>query len=174
MSRPGRIASRGLILVAIGMAGIVIYGRERLWERFAPTDLGPIDFARIERSASGNDALAASASLSGDPDITLPDYAADAETVLGEIDARISGLGEAVTVVERSPTTRRIVTRSRLMRFPDTTVIEAVPLPHGGTGVRAYARASLGKSDLGANEARLRRWLLDLPLPLKEREVTVR
>ena len=159
-----RWGRRLALLVAAGLGAFMIYGRERSWRLVAPADLGPVDFGALRRSPRPNDALAASRGLDASADVVLPVYSATPQDVLAEVDARIAALGDEVERVETTPTKRRFVTRSRLMRFPDTTVIEAVPLHDGRTGLRAYARASLGYSDLGANAARLRRWLDDLPL----------
>lgn len=150
------------IALVVATGAFLIYGPERTWALFAPADLGPVEFDSLVRRETPNDALAASSGLAEDADVELPTYEADAASVMDAVDRRIAELGDEAELVAQSPTMRRFVTRSPVMRFPDTTVIEAVPMPEGRTGLRAYARASIGQSDLGANEARLRRWLLDL------------
>lgn len=48
-------------LVALaGVAGLafLVAGPDRVWRIFGPADLGPIDFVRMERRQSPNDALA--------------------------------------------------------------------------------------------------------------------
>ena len=157
-----RILFRLATLLALGFAGLVLYGRERMWERAGPSDLGRVDFAALVRSPSPNDALAATPALGLDADVALPLYLATPDEVMAALDAAIAADGGEV--VEATPTLRRVVTRSRVMRFPDTNTVEAVPVD-GGTALRAYARATVGQSDFGANAARLRRWLGGLPLP---------
>ena len=155
----------GLVLLAF--AALVLYGRERAWERVGPSDLGRVSFDALVRSPAPNDALLATPALGLNADAPLPLYRATPEAVMAAIDAVIAR--EGAQVVEAGPTLRRVVTRSPLMRFPDTTTIEAVPVEGGaanggGTALRAYARATVGRSDFGANARRLRDWLGALPL----------
>lgn len=161
----GRLAKAALVLGALGGGLIFLVGPERVWARLGPTDLGPVDFAALIRSPTPNDALAATPGALPDtapaPDFTLPAYDDPPDRLLARVDT-VAEAGGAETVAA-GPTTRRYVTRSPKLRFPDTTVVEAVALPDGRTGLRVYARASIGVSDLGANAARLRRWLIDLP-----------
>ena len=161
-----RFLIRLFALLAVGLAGLVLYGRERAWERVAPSDLGSVSFDALVRSPDPNDALAATPvprSGSGmDADVVLPLYDAPPEAVMAAIDAVIAR--EGGEVVHVAPLARRVVTRSRVMRFPDTNTIEAVPTERG-TAIRAYARASVGQADFGTNAARLARWLGSLPLP---------
>ena len=154
-------------MAAAGFGALLLYGPERAWERVGPADLGPVNFAELDRSLSPNDALAASdgALPSGvTPDLRLPVFQAPPSRVIAAVEDRVRTLGTDVELVAKEGHTLRYVTRSRFMRFPDTTVIEAVPVD-GGTAVRAYARATLGRSDFGANLARLERWLGGLDLP---------
>ena len=161
-----RILLRLAALLALGFSGLVLYGRERMWEKAGPADLGRVEFDALVRSPTPNDALAATPVLGLDADVALPFYLASPAEVMAAIDAVIAR--EGGEVVEATPTLRRVVTRSRVMRFPDTNTIEAVPMEgmgEGGTALRAYARATVGQSDFGANAARLERWLGGLPLP---------
>lgn len=54
------------------------------------------------------------------------------------------------------------VERSALMNYPDIIVAEAVDAPQGGAGLFLYSRSLFGWSDLGANKARVERWLAAL------------
>lgn len=54
------------------------------------------------------------------------------------------------------------VERSGLMNYPDIIVAEAVAAPDGGSGLFLYSRSLFGWSDLGANRARVERWLAAL------------
>ncbi|KAF0674921.1 DUF1499 domain-containing protein [Profundibacterium mesophilum] len=51
------------------------------------------------------------------------------------------------------------VTRSLLFGFPDYTTVAAVPHPDGGHTVLLDGRLRFGKSDLGVNRARAKRWM---------------
>lgn len=170
-----RLLSRLAVLAGLAVLALVLYGRERAWERIGPADLGRVEFDALVRSPSPNDALAATPGLGLDADVALPLYEAPPEAVMAAIDAVIAreGAGGRARVVETGPLLRRVVTRSPLMRFPDTNTIEAVPLGGGGEGepteertaLRAYARATVGHADMGANARRLEAWLGALPLP---------
>jgi len=50
------------------------------------------------------------------------------------------------------------LTRSPLMRFPDYTSVKLTST-EGGTRLTALARARFGSRDMGANRARLNRWV---------------
>ena len=54
----------------------------------------------------------------------------------------------------------RYVQRTRVLKFPDTIVVHYVDLEVGERSTLAiYSRSPLGYSDLGANRARIARWL---------------
>ena len=54
------------------------------------------------------------------------------------------------------------VERSALLNWPDIIVAEAVAAPQGGAGLFLYSHSLFGWSDLGANRARVDRWLAAL------------
>ena len=140
---------------------------ERLWRKIGRDDLGPVDFRALERSETPNDALAAtpgSLAPGASVDFALPRYALAPEALIDRVERRVTAVAPNARLVERKPDGLRYVTRSPSMRFPDTTVIEAVALPDGATGLCAYARASLGRSDFGKNRQRLRAWLAEMPV----------
>ena len=47
------------------------------------------------------------------------------------------------------------------MRYPDTVDVLVLPAEGGRSTVAIYSRSQIGRSDLGANLARIRRWLED-------------
>jgi hypothetical protein len=157
-----------LLSVAIGLpalaaAAFLIVGRERTWTLIAGNpDLGPYDFEALRRRRTPNDALLCSPGLCGDKaDGTLPVFDEPPAALMQQIEAKIRASNEIFQRVDdgSDPAYARYVTFTPLMRFPDTNDIEAVTLADGRTGLRAYARAQLGKSDGGTNRARLKRWL---------------
>lgn len=160
-----RLATAAVVVGVAGTGLAFLIGPERVWSRLGPTDLGPVDFAALMRSSTPNDALAATPGAlppgAGAADFALPRYRGASADVLAEVDA--AALAGGAERVGSDPTSRRYVTRSPRLRFPDTTVVQAVELADGTVGLRAYARASLGASDFGANANRLRRWLGALP-----------
>ncbi len=55
----------------------------------------------------------------------------------------------------------RFVVRTPIMRYPDTVDVLVLPAEGGGSTAAIYSRSQIGRSDLGANLARIRRWLAD-------------
>lgn len=154
------IGALALVLAAT-VGGFFLYGPERLWANVAgPADQGPVDFARLSRSPTPNDALACSPGgcPSGDVDLALPVYPSAPADLMGLLDRTIGGDASVERVDDGSQATRRrYVVRTPLMRFPDTVNAEATSIA-GGTALRLYSRSLLGRGDFGANLARLRSW----------------
>ena len=150
------------ILLVLMMVGFLVIGRERSWALLAgEPGRKAYDFAKAQRSPTENDALACSIGLCPNPDFDVPTRdAAPADTILALERKLLDGDPLARRVDDRSDETRaRFVTYSPLMRFPDVIHLEAETLPDGRTGIRAYARAQLGRKDFGKNRARLERLL---------------
>ena len=158
-----RIVKIAVAVVALAFVLFVAFGRENTWEVLAgPPDMGRYDFAAASRHETSNDALACSPGLcDGKADFELPVHAATPGEVMRAVDDAVLSSGAlARRVDDRSdPAYARYVTHSPWMRFPDTTDIEAVELELGRTGLRAYARAQIGRRDFGANATRLMDWL---------------
>ena len=155
------------VIVALPvLAGILFIGigRERTWELIAGSaDRGRLDLRNLERSPTANDALACTAGLRDDCDFVLPAFTRQPAQLSQQIAARIEKSDALARRVDdgSAPEHLRYVAYSPTMRFPDLVNIEIVPLPGGGYGVLAYARAQLGKKDFGANRARLERYFQD-------------
>ena len=150
-----------ILLAILVVTGLVFAAnRNAFWERIAgPADLGRYDFDSAPRSRTPNDALACTPGLCGsDPDIVLGEHDEPPEALVSAIARRVAeGPRPAVQVDDgRDTAYARFVVRSPLMHFPDTVDVEAVELANGRTGLRAYARAQLGRADFGANRAYLR------------------
>lgn len=66
-----------------------------------------------------------------------------------------------LTEVAADPGRRQyaFVQRTRILRFPDTVTVRFVDMGAGRSSLALYSRSKLGRSDLGANEARARSWL---------------
>lgn len=162
------IARLLLLIILLGGTAVAIffvYGPERVWALIAgPADLGSYDFAAARRSAKPNDALACTPGLCGTkPDFELTVQDETPEALIARIAIAIAyDFPQAVRVDDRkNPRHLRYITYSPLMRYPDTTTIEAASLPDGRTGLRAYAKAQLGSGDFGMNRKRLETWLAD-------------
>ncbi len=123
----------GSVLLAIGIwRGDESFGVARVWERVAgPPDLGAVDFSRIARSPSGNDALFCPPELCG---------GARVDGVAPVFAVPVSRLRDAVRVIEVNDpdifalarddqrVQDRYLARTRLMRFPDTINVRFIRL----------------------------------------------
>ena len=150
------------VLLAAGLF-FVGYGRAETWALiFGDPDLGHFDRAAPVRTDTPNDALLCTRGLceNVEVDTELPDFPGPPARLIEEIDAAMRASGEIYRRVDdgADPARVRYVTFSPLMRFPDTNSFEAVPLEETGrVGLVAYARAEIGRSDLGKNRQRLER-----------------
>jgi len=146
------VAAAGLVLIVMGPA--------RTWQMMAgEPDLGWFDRSAPTRTGRPNDALFCTPGLCDGVkvDRDLPDYADPPEILIGRIDEALRAMASDVRRVDdgSDPARARYVTRTPLMRFPDTNSFEAVVLENGRTGLVAYAAAQLGYSDGGNNRKRL-------------------
>ncbi|MFM8990151.1 MAG: DUF1499 domain-containing protein [Alphaproteobacteria bacterium] len=157
-------AGLGTLALLAGLAFAAL-GPERAWGVFGPADLGAVDFARLQRRNSPNDALAAPAGLAGSArtDFATPVFALDAPA-LRDAMARALAAEESLQRVDADARagTERYVQRTRLLGFPDTIDVLYVDLPDGRSTLALYSRSRIGYGDLGANRARLERWLARL------------
>lgn len=141
------------------------FGIERVWSAlFGPPDLGPVDFSRLVRRTTPNDALACPPGL-------CPAAKADIETPVFPVPHHVLA-ARLRALVESEPGARRVadatagrgdrfVVRTPLMRFPDTVDVLVLPAAGGGSTAAVYSRSQIGRSDIGANLGRIRRWLDD-------------
>jgi uncharacterized protein (DUF1499 family) len=154
------LASLLAFLVVLAIAGFLTLGPERLWAEFGPPDLGAVDFATLQRSATPNDALAC-----------LPEFCAaqadlPAPVIARPVDEVFRAAQEAVAHEPRleqvdanaAQGTLRYIQRSKIMGFPDTINLKVVPLADGRSAVLISSRSQIGKGDMGVNLARVTRW----------------
>lgn len=146
------VAAAGLFLVIVGPA--------RTWQMMAgDPDLGWFDRSAPVRTGKPNDALMCTPGLCDgvELDRELPDYADSPEILIGKVEEALRAATSDVRRVDdgSDPARARYVTRTPLMKFPDTNSFEAVTLENGRTGLVAYAAAKLGYSDGGNNRKRL-------------------
>jgi len=136
-------------------------GMARIWRSlFGPPDLGPVDFATLERRSTPNDCLVCPRDLCSRaaPDIEPPVYPLAAERLRAI--AREAILAEPdVTQVQSDGPQDRYVVRTRLLRFPDTVDVKVVALAEDRSTLALYSRSQIGRSDFGTNQRRLRRWV---------------
>lgn len=134
---------------------------DRFWQTvFGPPDLGPVDFARLQRSRSPNDALVCPKGFSPQavPDEEPPVFPVPASRLRALV-AEVA-LSEPDTVrVASAGAQDRYLVRTRLMRFPDTVVVEVMECGADRSTLALSSRSQIGRSDLGVNRRRLARWL---------------
>lgn len=148
------------------------YGIASLWTVIAgPPDLGPVDFAKIKRSPTGNDALFCPPGLCGSArvDGLSPVFAVpvarlrDAVRVIEVNDPDVFALAR-----DEARTQDRYLARTHLMRFPDTINVRFHDLGDGRSTLSIHSRSQLGRKDFGVNKERIETWigLLGASLPV--------
>lgn len=141
------------------------FGIERVWSAlFGSPDLGPVDFTRLARRSTPNDALVCPAGLCGGAraDLVSPVYDLPYHELRARVLAIVTSDPGATQVAEAGAGRGdRFVVRTPLMRFPDTVDVMVLPVEGGRSTVAFYSRSQIGRSDLGANLARLKRWMED-------------
>lgn len=143
-----------------------MFGPEKVWRVFGDPDLGDVDFATLSRRASPNDALVCSPDVCpARADAVAPVYPVPARALFEAIPAALAAEAR-LEMVQDDPARlkRRYIQRTKLLGFPDTIVMQVIERPGGGSAVAMYSRSQLGFSDLGANRARLDRWLEKISL----------
>ena len=157
----------GIALVAfIALVAIVfaIVGAERFWRFFGEPDLGTVQFEQLQRRTSPNDSLACPDGLcAAAVDIKTSLYPLTARDLRAAF-AKVIASEPRVTTVEldEASLTDRYIQRSERLGFPDTIVVRFIDYPEGRSSLAIYSRSQLGESDLGANKARIERWLSKL------------
>jgi len=162
----GTIAAWATGALAVAVVGFVLAGAERVWGLFGPADLGDVRFETLERRPSPNDALAMPESFgSARLDMTSPVYALPPHALRDAFRRALEGEKRLARVAENEVAlTARYVQRTALLGFPDTIVVRFVAMGPERSSIAFYSRSKFGYSDLGANKARLERWLAALAL----------
>jgi uncharacterized protein (DUF1499 family) len=126
-----------------------------------PADTAGIDFATLVRPATPNTYLVCPKSRCPAPaDEESPVFPIPAAQLLERARATLS-VEPRTRLVRDEPGLLRLVLvqRSRVFRFPDTITVQVFPLPDGRSTLAMYSRSNYGRSDLGVNKARIRRWM---------------
>jgi uncharacterized protein (DUF1499 family) len=132
-----------------------------LWGVIGPADLGDVDFETLVRRTTPNDALAAPEGLqTARRDITSKDYPVTPAALCDAFHRAVASERNLVRVAaSETGLTERYVQRTPLIGFPDTIVVRFICVSGERSSIALYSRSKLGRSDLGANKARLERWL---------------
>lgn len=169
------------VVLAVAVAALLVFrlaGPDRVWRWIAgPPDLGPVAFGTLTRPDTPNAYLVCppGACERARPDRVSPVYAVPPEELARAAVAVLDGMERTRRVDDRGePLRARFVARTRLMRFPDTVSLEAMPADAEGetpaSAIAIYSRSQLGRSDLGENRRRVEGILADLAerLPVRE------
>ncbi len=157
-----RMIGWALALTLVLVITIVMVGPQRFWSAIAgDPDLGRQTLATLERSGSLNDALLAPRNaVTADVDDQTPIFALAPEDLYARLIADVDALGTVEwTEQDQANLYARGITRSPLMKFPDTNHIWVLPAGDAQSTLALYAAAQLGTSDLGKNRERLETWL---------------
>ena len=155
-------------VIVLGLL-LAVLGPERVWGVFGPADLGDVSFEKLQRRTSPNEALAAPEGLGpARRDITSEVYPVPADRLREAFRRAVASEARLERVaVNDADLTERYVQRTPLLGYPDTVVVRFVDLGQGTSTIVLYSRSKLGRSDLGANKARLERWLAALGRELR-------
>jgi uncharacterized protein (DUF1499 family) len=156
--------------VAIGLVGVGLgYGLWRGWETglertwqglFGSPDLGSVDFATLVRRNNPNDALICPRDVCGQarPDAEPPVFPVPGVRLRSLVSE--AALAEPGTsLLDRGPQQDRYLVRTRLMRFPDTVVVQVFDRGREASTLALYSRSQIGRSDFGVNRRRIERWV---------------
>jgi uncharacterized protein (DUF1499 family) len=129
-------------------------------------DIGPVDFARLARHATPNDALVCPTERCpyAKPDVEPKIYSVPAAQLLARVRtiARVQPRISELSCEPNCDRVARFVQRTLLMRFPDTIDVEAFPAGENRSTLAIYSRSLVGRKDFGVNRARVERWLAAL------------
>lgn len=132
-------------------------------------DTAYVEFDRLQRAPSPNDALACPVNLCQAPAdfVTQP-----VEMTADQLAVRVADMLPLEVRTERVARDESgyrfvFVQRSRLFRFPDTVNILVVPVGETQSTLAIYSRSNYGYGDLGVNRARITAWLAKLGIPYR-------
>lgn len=149
------------VIAVLALAGLWLYGPERIWARSGPADLGDVDFAELVRRQTPNDALACGEGLcAARADMAAPVFTLPAAELFYRVQQAVAEEPRLVLMAkEPERGVLRYVQRSALFRFPDTINVKVVGLPDGRSTVLLYSRSQIGRGDMGVNRVRIERWI---------------
>ena len=134
-------------------------------------DIGPVDWSRLTRHATPNDALVCAVARcpNAKPDWEPKTYPMPSSELL----ARLKKIALAEPDTSEFPCEpncdriARFLQLTRLMRYPDTIDVEVFPASETQSTLAIYSRSLIGHGDMGVNRARITRWLAALDATTK-------
>lgn len=153
-----------IAIVALTAVAFFIIGPARIWRIAGAPDLGDVAFETLQRRTTPNDALACPKTLCRSPiDIEPPVYAVDAPSLRLALARALTDEPRLQQVAaDDVRLTDRWIQRSALLQFPDTIVVRILDAGPDRSTLAIYSRSQIGVGDMGANRARIARWLAHL------------
>ena len=152
-----------VLIVGAVLLGLIYSGRTAwLEDLFGPGEDFAVDFATLERQSRSNSYLACPDGVCGQAraDETVPVFPVSVDTLQDRLTSWVDSQQD-VALRRFEPDARKFhfVVRSPRLRFPDIVTVQLLPRGADASTVAIYSRSVYGKSDLGANKARVKTWL---------------
>jgi uncharacterized protein (DUF1499 family) len=161
MSRPA-LFTRRVLPRLVGVALVIAMTGWFAWGRGDGAVAEPMpDFATLVLPSSPNRYIVLPANFStAAADAESPIFEVPIET-LEAVALAVIRAQPRVTEVAADPDDRQyaFVQRTAILRFPDTVTIRFLDLGAGRSSLAMFSRSKFGRSDLGANRARVESWL---------------
>lgn len=152
-----------VLIIGAVMLGLIYSGRTAWLENlFGPGEAVEVDFATLERQSRSNSYLACPEDRCPQArvDQVVPVFALDAESLQKRLTDWVDSQPD-ISLKSMDPEQRlfHFVARTPKMRFPDLVSVQIFAAGEGRSTAAIYSRSVYGKSDLGANERRVKTWL---------------
>jgi len=156
-----------LLSFAVLVAVILGLGQVGLFDAvFRPGPLVTVDFSKLTRPASPNTYLVAPEGFTtAKSDAEAPVLGMSAEKLKANWEAMVARQPDIEKVAESADGLQiDYIQRTKLMRYPDWITVRFIPMPSDPeTGdyatLAVYSRSVYGYGDMGANKARITKWL---------------
>ncbi len=133
--------------------GLMVGGCSMFEEITAPA---PGNISALQRPASPNTCLAAPAGFALTPDLPTRRYDVPPERLLAVVRSVVAGLPRTTELaVDLGLLRADYVVRSRVFRFPDIVLAQALPASDGRSDLVLYSYSLKGHYDFGVNRARV-------------------
>jgi uncharacterized protein (DUF1499 family) len=168
-------AGRGLVWLGLGCAALLLGGV--IGTRLPSSDLPSINDITTDLAdppAFASDPAGAGRDMSypagfaeqvkqGYPDLAPIRVSSDPATALKLAEETARGLGWEIVAVDPAAGTLLARDTSKIFRFVDDVVVRVRPAEGGGAIVDVRSKSRVGRGDIGANAARIRRFAEKLP-----------
>lgn len=146
-----------LALLVLGFAALHVSG---MLDRLLPAEpLAQADFETLTKPASPNSYLVCpDDGCSAEPDRRSPRFDLPPAKLIDRL-IEIARADGATEIERTDDLAVEIVVRTPLVRWPDRVSARAFASDAAGSVIAVFSRSKYGSSDLGANKARVERWL---------------